>query len=252
MRPLDDELGKYDFVISSEVLEHVPPPVEAAFANLHRLLKPNGALVFTVPYSLEDRTREHVSDLHDFTIACLGGSSILLNRTPQGLLQVYENRVFHLGSGPSLEMRLFAERDLITLLIDTGFSDVHVHNEDYAPFGIVQSGQWSLPLSARRGCYSLGRESAREIMEELVDAQWRRRNETALRQRLQAEIERLAEEVDSGKRLQAGLEQRLEAEAESGKQVRADLEQRAQALTSELDRLKRTMWNRVGRKLRLV
>ena len=252
MRPSEDDLGKYDFVISSEVLEHVPPPVETAFANINRLLKPHGVLVLTVPYSLEDRTREHFSELHEFTVARLGGSSILLNRTQEGLLQVFENLVFHLGSGPSLEMRLFAECDLRAMLSGAGFSDVHVHSEDYAPFGIVQSEQWSLPLSARRGGYALGRESAREIMEELVDAQWRCRNETDLRKRLQAEIERLDEQVQAGKRLQAELEQRLESEAESGKQIQAELEQRAQTLRAELDQLRRTTWNRVGRKLRLV
>src|SRR5258706_7489496 len=91
MRPSEDDLGRYDFVISSEVLEHVPPPVETAFADIRRLLKPTGVLVFTVPYSLEEQTREHFSDLHEFTVARLGGSSILLNRTDEGLLQVYEN-----------------------------------------------------------------------------------------------------------------------------------------------------------------
>jgi SAM-dependent methyltransferase len=252
MRPSEDQFGKYDFVISSEVLEHVPPPVEAAFANLHRLLKPNGILVLTVPYTLEDRTGEHFPELREFTVAPLGESSVLLNRTQDGRVQVFENLVFHLGSGPSLEMRQFSERDLIGKLVAAGFADVQVHNQDYAPYGIVQCEQWSLPISARRGTYSLERESAREIMEELVDAQWRCRNETTLRKRLQGEIEHLEEEVESGKRAQADLEQRLESEVESAKQVQAGLEQRAQELRSELDRLRRTTWNRVGRKLRVV
>jgi hypothetical protein len=36
--PPADEFGKYDFLISSEVFEHVPPPVEAAFCNAFRML----------------------------------------------------------------------------------------------------------------------------------------------------------------------------------------------------------------------
>ena len=38
-------------------------------------------------------------------------------------MQVFENLVFHLGAGPSLEMRLFAERDLMAML------------EEIAPWG---------------------------------------------------------------------------------------------------------------------
>jgi SAM-dependent methyltransferase len=208
--------------------------VERAFSNILRLLKPNGVLVFTVPYSLEDRTREHFPDLHEFTVARLGESSVLLNRTPEGRLQVFENLVFHLGAGPSLEMREFAELDLVTMLTGVGFADVHVHGEDYPRFGILNPERWSLPLAARRGGYALSQESAREIMEELVDAQWRCREETDLRKRLQAEMERLDEQVEAGKRIQS------------------ELEQRAQGLRAELDQLRRTMWNRVGRKLRLV
>jgi hypothetical protein len=191
--------------------------------------------VFTVPYSIEDRTLEHYPDLHEYTVARLGESSVLLNRTPEGLVQVFDKLVFHLSSTAALEMREFAERDFMKMLAGVGFAGVQVHGENYEPFGILYPEPWSLPLAARRGGYALGRESAREIMEELVDAQWRCREETDLRKRLQAEAE-----------------QRLASEAESAKQAQAALEQRTQALQAELDRLRRTMWNRVGRKFRLV
>ena len=39
---LREHTGRYDFILSSEVLEHVSPPVERAFANLNRMLKPDG------------------------------------------------------------------------------------------------------------------------------------------------------------------------------------------------------------------
>ena len=35
-------LGKYDFVISSDVFEHILPPLQQGFDNLFRLLKPGG------------------------------------------------------------------------------------------------------------------------------------------------------------------------------------------------------------------
>src|SRR5260370_16908442 len=66
MRPLDDELGKYDFVISSEVLEHVPPPVEAPFANLQRLLKPNVALASPSPHPPKHPPPYPFPHLHTF------------------------------------------------------------------------------------------------------------------------------------------------------------------------------------------
>ena len=40
--------GAFDVVTSTEVLEHVPDD-RRAFAELHRVLRPGGALVFTVP-----------------------------------------------------------------------------------------------------------------------------------------------------------------------------------------------------------
>src|SRR6478672_1043171 len=51
--PNQEEFGKYDFLMSSEVFEHVPPPAGASFESAFRLLKQGGVLVLTVPYSLE-------------------------------------------------------------------------------------------------------------------------------------------------------------------------------------------------------
>ena len=64
IRDIDPKLeGTMDFVISSDVFEHVPPPVSMAFENARRLLKPNGILVFSTPYSKETETVEHFPEL---------------------------------------------------------------------------------------------------------------------------------------------------------------------------------------------
>ncbi len=55
--PPESEWGRYDFIVSSEVMEHVPAPLDKAFANLYRLLKPNGVLLLTVPYGLDERPK---------------------------------------------------------------------------------------------------------------------------------------------------------------------------------------------------
>jgi hypothetical protein len=70
--------GKHDFVIASDVFEHVAPPVSRAFDNALALLKPGGTFVMTVPFSLEPDTAEHYPDLHDWLVepsATRGASS---------------------------------------------------------------------------------------------------------------------------------------------------------------------------------
>jgi SAM-dependent methyltransferase len=51
--------GAFDFIISSDVFEHVPPPISKAFENTRKLLKPDGVLIFSVPYSKDEKTVEH-------------------------------------------------------------------------------------------------------------------------------------------------------------------------------------------------
>ncbi len=167
--PPDGELGQYDFIISSEVFEHVRPPVEAAFANVCRLLKPNGVFVLTVPYSLEDHTLERFPELYDYAVTRLGQSSVLVNRTRTGALQVFDNLIFHFGGGATLEMREFSEMDLMRMLAGAGFEEVHVRGESFEPFGILYPEPWSLPIGARKGPLALSLESTREMISERAE-----------------------------------------------------------------------------------
>jgi len=50
-QPHPDQYGTYDFILSSDVFEHVAIPVERAFEEAFRLLKPHGVLCITVPSS---------------------------------------------------------------------------------------------------------------------------------------------------------------------------------------------------------
>jgi hypothetical protein len=159
------ESAGYDFLIASEVFEHVAPPVEAAFRNAWRLLKPNGVLIFTAPYSLKATTAEHYPDLHEHTVSELGDHMVLVNRTRQGQVQVFENLVFHGGTGTTLELREFSEAGLRNLFIEAGFKSVRIFGEDYAPFGIVRNENCSLPFAARKGEFSFTRENAAEMIE---------------------------------------------------------------------------------------
>ena len=168
--PPEEHCGQYDFLISSEVFEHVPPPAAAAFENAFRLLKPSGVLLLTVPYSLEPATAEHFPALHDYGLAQVGGRVVLVNRTAEGRLQTFENLVFHYGCGePALEMREFTEAGLKSTLAAAGFGEVRIHSDAHSQFGIVHAEQWSLPIAARKGPFALTRENTRDVLREWRD-----------------------------------------------------------------------------------
>ena len=171
MKPPSSELGQYDFVIVSDVLEHVPPPAETGFHNAYALLKPGGVVVMSVPYSIEDSgTIEHFPQLNDFSVIEAGGRSVLLNRTSEGTLQVFENLAFHLDLTPSLEMREFSEHGLKQMLASAGFDEIRWHGDGYPQFGIVWREPWSLPLALRKGEAHFDASAIRELMGELVAA----------------------------------------------------------------------------------
>ncbi len=165
--PPATEPGSYDFIVSSEVFEHVVPPVEKAFHNAFRLLKPHGVLLLTVPYSLAPATAEHFPALLEFGLAQVGGRVVLVNRTDAGQMEVYENLVFHFGStGPALEMREFSESDLRAGLTEAGFPDVGIYSDDDVQSGIINSESWSLPIAARKGDFAFNRNAARDLVEQ--------------------------------------------------------------------------------------
>jgi SAM-dependent methyltransferase len=165
--PPDGELGAYDFIVSSEVFEHVLAPVEKAFEATFRMLKPNGVLLLTVPYSLAPETTEHFSKLHQFGLAQVGDHVLLVNRTAEGKIEVHENLVFHFGSsGPALEMREFSESALRSGLAAAGFCEVRIYSENQEAFGIVNAESWSLPIAARRGSFVFTRNAAGDVLEQ--------------------------------------------------------------------------------------
>jgi len=141
--------GRYDFLIASDVFEHVAPPVGRAFECARRILKPGGLFVFTVPFSLEADTQEHYPELGDFRVVEERGAWRLHNRTADGREQTFDHLVFHGGPGTTLEMRLFSRAALLREFDRAGFSDVRVAAEPCLPFGIVWPEPWSVPMVAR-------------------------------------------------------------------------------------------------------
>lgn len=143
-------IGRCDFVISSDVFEHVPPPISIAFVNVLRLLKPGGLFVLTVPYNKQGATIEHFPELHDYQIEIRNGKRVLVNSTAEEHRQEFNNLVFHGGEGETLEMRVFSESGVVEELLSAGFTDVRIRRESCLEHGVCWPQDWSLPISARR------------------------------------------------------------------------------------------------------
>ena len=152
--------GRHDFVIASDVFEHVAPPVSRAFDNALALLKPGGTFVMTVPFTLDAATVEHFPELHDWTLEQAGGRWRLVNRTADGRKQVRDDLVFHGGPGTTLEMRLFSRDALLREFERAGFVSVRVADEPYLPFGIHWAHPWSVPVVAKAPGRSAGSDPA--------------------------------------------------------------------------------------------
>ncbi len=148
----DDEAETCDFVISTDVFEHVAPPVARAFAGAHKLLKPGGTLILTVPFALEtDETLEHFPNLHAWEIVRRKrGTFELHNLTRSGEREVFRKLVFHGGPGTTLEMRVFAKESLRRDLAAAGFEHVEFAADAAPEFGIYWKVPWSVPVVARK------------------------------------------------------------------------------------------------------
>jgi SAM-dependent methyltransferase len=165
-----ERYGKLDFILSSDVFEHVAPPIERAFEQACRMLKPSGFMCITVPSSSVDETTiEHYPDLHEYRIVELGGEPVLINRKKDKTLEIYGSLEFHGGIGATLVMRVFAQKDLAQKLRAAGFSEVVFQAEEVPRFGIFFDGPWGRPLVARKQRFTLGPEPPREPGREEVN-----------------------------------------------------------------------------------
>jgi SAM-dependent methyltransferase len=276
--------ARYDFILTSEVMEHVPAPIGRAFETLCRMLKPDALLLMTTPYRLEGKTAEHFPELGEYALAAPGGRTVLVNRRNNGSFEVFENLVFHGGGGSTLEMRVFTEPSLRALLGQAGFESVHIATEDTPEFGIELAQSWSLPIAARKGCFrpstvEISRaylevrrqvlqleqqlalvqadyerhvrfhtESHEESQQELKRrTEWARNYERELGERTQWAKE-LAQSIDDLKRRKDDLKRKKDDLQAAAKSLSQQLKQTRYALT----RLERQFWTRLGRKVGLI
>lgn len=146
----EEAVGRYRFLISSDVFEHIPVfGLDSAFRNARRILQEGGAFVFTVPFVKAGDTQEHFPRMHDFRIIETGRKRYLYNRTADGEEEIFDELVFHGGEGMTLEMRMFSEPDLLRRLEAAGFSSVRVCADHDPRFGIIWPMDWAVPIVAR-------------------------------------------------------------------------------------------------------
>jgi SAM-dependent methyltransferase len=154
-RPGPERLGRYDFLISSDVFEHVPTPVAHAFEGAFAMLRPGGLLVLTVPFGWNPRTVEHYPDLENFKVVELGDRFVVVTQDKHGVFALDTDPVFHGGPGTTLEMRLFSSDDLMADLAAAGFTDIRLHDEAVPEWGIFPRNVYGVPVTASKPANAL-------------------------------------------------------------------------------------------------
>lgn len=139
-----------DFLISSDVFEHVPNPVGAAFAGAFAVLKPGGVFILTVPFDERPATTEHFPNVGPFQLVQFDDEWLLVGKTASNEYEVHRDLVFHGGPGTTVEMRFFALKDVVAQLVAAGFGNVHVHREVVPQYGIYPPHHQGLPITATK------------------------------------------------------------------------------------------------------
>lgn len=128
-----------DFIISSDVFEHINPypNIQLAFDNLYKMLKPGGFVIFSVPYNDSEHV-EHYPLLFNYQIEKIESRYIIKNETVDGKIEFYENPVFHGGPGNTLEMRQFSKDSIIEHFENANFKRIIFNgiNKNHNKYGI--------------------------------------------------------------------------------------------------------------------
>ena len=268
-----DRYGTYDFILSSDVFEHIAAPVERAFDEAYKLLKPHGVLCLSVPFSLDEHTVERFPDLDQYAVVDLSGSPVLINRDKDGRLGIRDDLIFHGGSGATLEMRLFSQKDLERNLLDAGFREVKFQTEGVSRFGIAFEGCWSLPMVVRKQEFIYNGRTVGQLAREHSDrtaalAGLRKEYDdvvSRLKQRdrqvdqLDAELaergvwgKRVQEELEEAKRNLAAAQANFEERSRWAIQLKGEAEAEAEAaagLRTQLEAVERSRWIKLGNTL---
>jgi SAM-dependent methyltransferase len=121
----------FEFVICSDVLEHIDVKLADAVKGVSRLLKPNGFAVLSVPVVKNSRRNEFYPKLSTFKIE---GGKVFWEDT-EGSFHIDRKPEFHGGRGQNLAFREFTEMGFEGLLLKNGFQTVS-RGSTSAEFGV--------------------------------------------------------------------------------------------------------------------
>lgn len=138
VQPPKSFLSSADVVVSSDVLEHVPFPVNQALVGKFKILKPGGWLLLTVPYSVKGPSVEHYPWMVDYeTVIAKPDLVRVIGIDRSGSKMEISDPVFHGGPGKTLEMRQLTLEVILDELKRAGFIDVRVLDEEQPTLGII-------------------------------------------------------------------------------------------------------------------
>jgi len=227
------ESNSLDFILATEVFEHIPPPVQIAFDNLSRLLKLDGFVLFSTPWRPRGRTVEHFPNLFRWTLTQLEDEYFLVNKTREGKPELFDNLQFHGGAGHTLEMRLFSQPDLNRHFQRAGLQPEWA-TESYMKYGIAFPKPWSIPCILRR--------TERPVIDEEETPTL---TTVAHQEEPENELAQLYQELDG----QSAHIQRLENQLATLGQQLSDKEAQVNNLLIERDLVKNSKWLKLGKQL---
>ncbi len=118
--PPSETRAQFEFIVCSDVLEHVPPPVEFALLGLRSMLRPQGFLVVSVPCQVNPESTEYYPNIVSWDLSDDG----LRWTDLAGIDHFDPDPELHGGSGQTLAFRFWSITDLADRLVRTGFSSV--------------------------------------------------------------------------------------------------------------------------------
>ena len=111
--------GLYDFVICSDVLEHVPPPAERALVSLASFLRPGGAAVVSVPIR-DEGTDEYYPGITEWSMV----DGALHWTDGDGATHVDPDPEIHGGDGLTIAFRTWGADEFERAILASGFSSI--------------------------------------------------------------------------------------------------------------------------------
>ena len=117
--PPDILMNSLEFVLCSDVLEHVLGDVDIAIRGLYSILRPGGFVVASIPLS----GSEHIEYFPDCTTVQAFENAVEWT-DKFGKLHVNQSPIYHGGDGRTLTFRQFTERSFADALTKGGFVDV--------------------------------------------------------------------------------------------------------------------------------